>query len=126
MSPITRAGEFLFISGQVAFDESGKVVGSSDPRAQAEQVFTNLRRLLNEAGADLPHLVRLTAFVTDAAVYPPYAEVKERLFRDIAAPSSTTVIVKALLHPELLIEVEAVAHIPRPPTSVTAIPAERM
>lgn len=111
MSPSTRAGELLFVSGQVACDESGAVVGIDDPRAQVEQVFVNLHRVLTEAGADLSSLVHLTAFVTDASVYPPYADVKSRLFRDLAAPSSTTVVVKALLHPGLLIEVEAVARI---------------
>jgi enamine deaminase RidA (YjgF/YER057c/UK114 family) len=111
MSPATRAGELLFVSGQVALDESGAVVGLDDPRAQVEQVFANLDRVLAHAGSDLSRLVHLTAFITDASVYPPYAEVKSRLFRDLAAPSSTAVVVTALLHPGLLIEVEAVARI---------------
>jgi enamine deaminase RidA (YjgF/YER057c/UK114 family) len=112
MSPMTRARELLFISGQVAFDESGAVVGRRDPRAQVEQVFINLSHLLSEAAADFSHLVHLTAYVTDASVYNDYAEVKARIFADLTPPSSTTVIVKALLHPDLLIEVEAIAFTP--------------
>ena len=116
MSPMTRAGELLFMSGQVAFDESGAVVGAEDSRAQVEQVFANLGRLLAEADTDFSQLVHLTAYVTDASVYPDYAEVKTRIFRGLTPPSSTTVIVKALLHPDLLIEVEAVAYTPGPLT----------
>jgi len=111
MSPMTRAGDLLFISGQVAFDESGAVVGVGDSRAQVEQVLANLGRLLAEEGADFSHLVQLTAYFTDAAVYQDYAEAKSRIFRDLVPPSATAVVVRALLHPDLLVEVSAVAHI---------------
>jgi enamine deaminase RidA (YjgF/YER057c/UK114 family) len=112
MSATTRAGDFLFISGQVAFDESGAVVGTGDPLAQAEQVFANIGHCLAEAGGQLSDLVRLTTYVTNESVYPPYAAVKTRLFQDARAPASTTVVVSALLHPQLLIEVDAVAYLP--------------
>jgi enamine deaminase RidA (YjgF/YER057c/UK114 family) len=58
-------------------------------------------------------VVKLTAYVTDALVYKDYAEVKARIFRGITPPAATTVIVRGLLHPDLLIEVEAVATRPR-------------
>jgi enamine deaminase RidA (YjgF/YER057c/UK114 family) len=109
MSEIMSAGGLLFISGQVAFDGSGAVVGSGDPRTQVEQVFTNMGRLLAEAAADFSHVVKLTAYVTDALVYKDYAEVKARIFRGITPPAATTVIVRGLLHPDLVIEVEAIA-----------------
>lgn len=79
-----------------------------DPEAQAGQCFANLAAALQSAGADLGQVVKLTCFLTDAAAYPGFAAVRNRLFAD-GAPASTVVIVGALPMPELLMEVEAVA-----------------
>jgi enamine deaminase RidA (YjgF/YER057c/UK114 family) len=112
MSPMTLAGDFLYISGQVAFDEAEQLVGEGDPEAQVDQVFANIARCLNEAGGGMSNLVHLRCFLTDAAVFPSYSARKAQLFEGITAPAATAVVVSALLDPRLLIEVEAVAYIP--------------
>lgn len=108
MSQAVRAGEWILVSGQVALDADGRVIGEDDAEAQAEQVFRNLRAALEAAGSKLEDVVRLTAYLTDSSAYPGYAAVKNRLCGQ-HPPASSVVIVSALLLPELLLEVEAVA-----------------
>ena len=79
-----------------------------DPTAQARQCFDNIAAVLAEAGASLADIVSLRCFLTDKSAYQGYAEVKGMLFQK-EAPASTTVIINALLVPDLLMEVEAVA-----------------
>jgi 2-iminobutanoate/2-iminopropanoate deaminase len=107
MSQAVRRGEWINVSGQVALKD-GKVVGVGDPAAQARQCFENIAAVLGEAGASLQDIVALRCFLTDKSAYQGYAEVKGMLFQN-QAPASTTVIINALLIPDLLMEVEAVA-----------------
>ena len=107
MSQAVRCGEWITVSGQVALKD-GKVVGVGDPVAQARQCFDNIAAALAEAGASLADIVSLRCFLTDKSAYQGYAEVKAMLFQK-EAPTSTTVIISALLVPDLLMEVEAVA-----------------
>src|ERR671931_818018 len=67
---VSGRGRLVAVSGQVAFDEDGKLVGEGDPAAQAKQVFENLRRCLAAAGASFADVVKLTFFVTDMAIMP--------------------------------------------------------
>jgi enamine deaminase RidA (YjgF/YER057c/UK114 family) len=115
MSAFVRSGDYVYVSGQVAFDESNAVVGPGNATAQSEQVFANLCRCLDDAGAGLADLVKLTTYLTSSADYSQYAQVKSRLFDGVVAPASTAVVVKELLHPELLIEVDAIAYLPSVP-----------
>ena len=107
MSQAVRCGEWINVSGQVALKD-GKVVGVGDPAAQARQCFENIAAVLAEAGASLQDIIVLRCFLTDKASYQGYAEVKRMLFPN-QAPASTTVIISALLIPDLLMEIEAVA-----------------
>ena len=108
MSQATSFGEHVFVSGQVAWGADGEVVGEGDSRAQAEQVFVNLERVLGATGCSLADVVKLTCYLTDAAHFDGYAEVKARRYPD-RGPASSTVVVAALLDSRLLLEVEAVA-----------------
>jgi enamine deaminase RidA (YjgF/YER057c/UK114 family) len=108
---VSARGTSVFIAGQVAFDADGRVVGAGDLRAQTEQVLKNLRRALDAAGARIEDLVKITVFVVD---YKPadravIAEVRSRFFGDLPPPASTLVGVQALVVPELMIEIEAIA-----------------
>ena len=108
---VSAHGRHVFIAGQVAFDANGRVVGAGDLRAQTEQVFKNLQRALAAAGARLDDVVKTTIFVVD---YKPadravIAEVRSRFYGNVAPPASTLVGVQALVVPELMIEIEAVA-----------------
>ncbi len=111
LTPGIKVGNMVYVSGQVAFDDEGKVVGEGDFSAQAEQVFRSLERVLQAAGAGLADVVKVTNFLVDASHYPKFNEARRRFFPN-DPPASTTVIVKELALPELLVEIEAVAVVP--------------
>jgi enamine deaminase RidA (YjgF/YER057c/UK114 family) len=109
---VIGTGRLVAISGQVAFDADGKVVGEGDPAAQARQVFENLRRCLTAAGAGFENVVKFTYYVTDVAFLPSVREVRDQYIDLERPPASTAVEVAALFRPELLLEVEALALLP--------------
>jgi reactive intermediate/imine deaminase len=108
----TADGALLFVSGQVAFDRDGNLVGEGDMARQTEQVFENLRAILEANGASFANVVKISTFMTDIGRLAEMAEVRRRYLAD-PPPASTTVQVSALFRPEALIEVEAVAALPR-------------
>ncbi len=101
-------GRTLYISGQVALDQSGVCVGGSDLGAQARQVFENMRAALAASDATLDHVVKITVFITDVSQILAFREVRDSVFTG-PLPASTLVEVRRLARPEFLIEVEAVA-----------------
>ncbi|GAA3082313.1 RidA family protein [Streptomyces roseofulvus] len=105
-------GRFVAISGQIALDAAGAVVGAGDPAAQARQVFANLERCLAAAGADFGDVVKLTYFLTDVAHLPALRDARDAAFAGLPLPASSAVQVDALTRPELLMEVEAFALVP--------------
>lgn len=98
----------LFISGQVPLDEQGNLVGKGDMAAQTRQVFVNLQSQLAEAGADFANVVELTVFVTDMSRFGEFAAVRKE-YLPAPYPAATSVGVASLVHPDWLVEVEAVA-----------------
>ena len=104
------AGDLLFISGQVAWDADGDVVGRDDPVRQAEQVFANIGCILAAHGATFDDVVKVTVYVTDLSWFDELSRIRNELF-SASPPSSTIVQVAALVDPALLIEVEAIAAI---------------
>ena len=103
-----QAGSILFISGQVAWDASGNVVGKGNFEAQAEQVFKNLSTLLQEAGYGFEHVCKITVFLTDMNDRPAFAAIRKKYFSG-HPPASTLVEISKLAGPDLKIEVEAIA-----------------
>jgi 2-iminobutanoate/2-iminopropanoate deaminase len=97
----------IFISGQLARDRHGNTVGKGDMRAQLRQVGENIKAALEAAGATLDDLVKTTTYVTDIEEYFKHIDVRMEYFR--ALPTSTTVEVRRLAHPDFLVEVEAIA-----------------
>jgi len=106
-----RAGDLLFVSGCVSTDEEGNVVGVGDVVAQAWQVFSIIERILAAAGASFGDVVKVTVFLTNIDDRPLINPVRQECFGE-ARPASTLVEVSGLVHPDFLIEVEAVAVIP--------------
>lgn len=106
---VLGTGRFVAVSGQLALDEDGKLVGEGDPAVQARQVFENLRRCLAAAGATFDDVVKLTYFVTDMAHLPAIREARAAHIPDDRLPASSAVQVASLVRPEFLIEVEAFA-----------------
>jgi enamine deaminase RidA (YjgF/YER057c/UK114 family) len=102
-------GKTVYISGQVAFDSTGRLVGAGDFRAQTTQVFENLRRALAAAGATFSDVVKMNTYTTDASQIAVLREVRARYFESERLPASTFVAVSALARPEWIIEIEVVA-----------------
>ena len=98
----------VYISGQVAFDQSGALVGPGDLKAQTEQVFRNLKAALESCGATLEDIAKITVFMVDATQIQTYRDVRDRYLKD-RLPASTLVQVVRLARPEWLIEIEAIA-----------------
>jgi 2-iminobutanoate/2-iminopropanoate deaminase len=105
---ITGTGKLVYIAGQLARDVDGNCVGVGDMRAQMEQVFQNLDRCLNAAGATWADVVKTNTFVTDFDEFQKCADVRMRYF-GVATPTSTTVGVTSLAGPDFMVEIEAVA-----------------
>ena len=104
-----HSGKTVFIAGQVAFDPSGNLIGKGDFRAQARQVFQNLKAAVEAAGGGFTDIIKLNVYVVDIAHLPQFREVRDTFIDVKNPPASTAVQVVSLVRPELLIEVEAVA-----------------
>jgi enamine deaminase RidA (YjgF/YER057c/UK114 family) len=105
-------GRPVYISGQVALDGAGELVGPGDVAAQARQVFENLQAALGSVGAGFEQVVKLTFYLVDATQMPAVREVRDRYVDTAQPPASTAVEVRRLVRDDLLVEVEAVAILP--------------
>lgn len=110
---IVPAGRQVHISGQVAFDATGQVVGRGDVAAQAEQVYANLDAALKAAGCSWANVFKLVTYVVNLTpeMAPRIRAVRARYLGNLDAPASTMVGVTSLVHADLLIEVEVIAHL---------------
>src|SRR3954467_14753923 len=109
---VTGPNRTIYISGQIAYDKDGKIVGGAgDMKAQAEQVFKNLETALTAAGAKFSDVVKMNSYITDMSKAQAVRDVRALYFKD-ATPASTFVEVKGLVRPELLLEIEVVAVVP--------------
>ena len=105
----------VFISGQVALDKDGNVVGAGDLAKQAEQVFQNLQACLASAGATFADVTKMTTFIVgyqaarDRAVL---GAVRQKYLTSANPPASTLLGVQALASPDIMIEIEATAVLP--------------
>jgi len=112
---VKASGEtFVFISGQVALNVEGQVVGEGDLRAQATQVFENLRAALAAAGTTFDNVIKLTYFVVNLKRDDGLLlrEIRPGYLNQARPPASTLIGVMGLFDPRWLIEIEAVAVIP--------------
>jgi enamine deaminase RidA (YjgF/YER057c/UK114 family) len=116
---IPAAAEWLVVSGQTGVDETGNVV-EGGIEAQTRAVFRNLGAVLAGAGFAFADVVKLTTYLTDGALLPAFRAFREGLyaehFPDGAHPTSTLAIVTGLARPEFLVEIEALAARPTPPS----------
>ncbi len=104
-------GRTIYIAGQIALDQSGKIVGLNDFRAQAQQVFENLKAALAAAETDFTHVIKLNMYVVDISQLPILREVRDRYVNTANPPASTLVEIRRLAREEFLLEIEAVAHV---------------
>jgi enamine deaminase RidA (YjgF/YER057c/UK114 family) len=105
-------GRLVWTSGQVPIDTERTVVGAGDWERQTRAVFENLERALRAAGASWPDVVKLTLFVVDVTALETIRAVRDEFVDTANPPTSSLVKVAGLFHPDVLIEVEAVAWLP--------------
>ncbi|MFI6876632.1 RidA family protein [Streptomyces sp. NPDC050400] len=110
---VMGTGRLIAVSGQLALDEKGELVGHGAPYAQARQVFENLRRCLAAAGAGFDDVVKLTYYVTDIAWMPAVRTARDEFLDPARLPAASAVQVAALVSPEFLMEIEAFAVVPQ-------------
>ncbi len=103
-----RGGRTIYISGQVAFDASGQLVGRGDVRAQTQQVFANLELALKAAGATFNDVVKTNYYMLDAGQVQAVRDIRAQYFTT-ELPASTLVQVPRLANPDFLIEIEVIA-----------------
>ena len=109
------AGGFVFISGSLASDASGTLVGARDVVAQTEQIFDNIETVLSRLGASLADVVKVVVYLTDIADRAAVNTVRERRFGEFR-PTSTLVQVGALVDPDARVEIEVIALAPASPS----------
>ena len=112
---VVASGDFLFTSGITPRDDAGNIVGAGDMAAQIDRTLNNLDDVLRAAGCGFADVVKLTVFVTDIDAYRD-ARGSSGARIDSAmsfAPASTLVEVSRLADPEMMVEIEAIALIPR-------------
>ena len=106
------AGNIVFLRGQVGQDlETRESVGIGDPAAQAEKAMSNVALLLEEAGARLEDVCKITIYLTDPRYREPVYQTVGRWLRGVY-PVSTGLVVSALARPEWLVEIDVIAVIP--------------
>ncbi len=107
-SRAVRVGNIVEVAGTTAVDEAGRVVGPGDPYEQARYIFQKIERALNAAGALMKDVVRTRMYITDMRRWEEIGRAHGEIFRDIR-PAATMIEVKALVQPELLVEIEVSA-----------------
>ena len=107
-SRMVKVGNFIEVSGTVASDEEGNVVGINDPYSQTSYILQKIEKILGQAGAALKDVVRTRMFVTDISKFDEYGRAHGEFFRDIK-PCTSMLEVKGLVEAEYMIEIEVSA-----------------
>jgi len=105
---VTDAKTLVFASGQVALDKDGNLVGKGDAYAQAMKLLENMKRVLNEAGATFDNVVQIKVYLKDMRDFEAIHRARAHYFLK-EPPSSTLVQISQLVHPDMLVEMDAVA-----------------
>ena len=105
----TTGNQTIYISGQVALNKDGLLVGENDMQAQAQQCFVNLESALNSCGATFQDVVKLSYFLTDMSQIQYIRDVRDKFIPSDKLPASTAVEVKGLFRKDVLLEIEAIA-----------------
>ena len=109
MAARVSGGELLFISGQLAVDKDMNIVGKGDMRVQTREVLKHIKRVLDWAGGTPSDIVKVTVFVSDISKFREIHDERLAFFDSDQLPASTMVEVSKFVHPDALIEIDAIA-----------------
>ncbi|MBN3567036.1 RidA family protein [Burkholderia cenocepacia] len=104
-------GRIVHLKGQVALDRDGQPVGAGDMRAQVRQTLDNIRDVLAALGGQMRDVISLVHYATDIDAFMQAGDIRKTYFAE-PYPVTTTVQVERLYHPDLLVEIAAIAEIP--------------
>lgn len=107
-SRVIRAGQTIEVSGTVAVDGNGRIVGQGDPYEQARYILSKIDRSLKKVGASLKDVIRTRMYVTDITRWEEVGRAHGECFGDIR-PATSMVEVQALIDPACLVEIEVTA-----------------
>jgi len=105
---VTGAQTILFLSGQVAYEKDGSVACRGDFRGQARGAFDAIKTLVESQGGTMASVVKITTYVTDIRYRADLAPIRDE-YLGKKGPASTLVEIRALAHPDWMIEIEAIA-----------------
>jgi 2-iminobutanoate/2-iminopropanoate deaminase len=105
-------GQVVYLKGQLALDREGRVVAANDMREQTRKALENIRAVLASVGGVMGDIVSLTHYVTDITQFMTTGDIRRTFFAE-PYPVTTTVQIVALYRPELVVEITAIAEIPR-------------
>ena len=99
----------VIMSGQVAIDKEGNIVGRGNFALQAELIFSSIKNIVEKAGGGMDNIVKLNNYLTDMSNLPLFKNVRDKYVNTAQPPASTTVEVSRFIREDLLLEIEAVA-----------------
>lgn len=108
LSKAIRAGDFVFLSGQLGLDAQGQLIAGGIAE-QTRQTFANIETLLAQAGASLAQVVKATVWLTDATTFAAFNEVYRGYFAEL--PPTRSTVISALAIPGALVEIEVMAYV---------------
>ena len=106
-----RTGNTVYISGQVALDVDGNVVGEGDVEAQGDYIWGNIKKVLDAAGASMDDVVKVFQFVVGAENFAGMSRSRRKVLGEAPLRAITAIVVSGLVKPELLLEVDVIAEI---------------
>jgi 2-iminobutanoate/2-iminopropanoate deaminase len=105
--------KMIILSGQIALDRNGNLVGKNNLEQQTEQIFTNIKNIIAESGGTMTDVVKFGIYIIDATQVQTIRNVRDKYINQNNPPTSTLVQVSKLVRDDLLIEIEATVIVPK-------------
>ncbi|WP_114941819.1 RidA family protein [Mucilaginibacter endophyticus] len=99
----------IVMSGQVAIDTEGNIIGKDDFEQQAEFIFSSIKKIVEKAGGSIDNIIKLNNYLIDISNLPLFKKVRDKYVNTSHPPASTTVEVSSFIREDLLLEIEAMA-----------------